>query len=142
MPSPLVIIVAGVPSPLSKTKLERIVRAGLKRFGKQVSDQRVELKFVRSPAMKKLNRQFRKKNRATDVLSFEIHRQGLLGSIVIDVQTARKQAALLKHSVRRECQELFVHGFLHLLGFDHQTKKQAHDMLRAQNFLNRLWTKP
>ena len=84
-----------------------------------------ELCLTGSPQIRKLNREFRKKDKSTDVLSFDSNLPNLLGSIIIDVQTAKHQAREQKHSVRREIQELFIHGVLHLLGFDHQTKNEA-----------------
>jgi probable rRNA maturation factor len=94
----------------------------------------VELHLVRSRSMKKLNRQFRGKNKATDVLSFSSQQRNLLGSVVVDVDIAKRQARLYRHSLEREIQELFIHGVLHLLGFDHSTPKEAEVMRRFENY--------
>lgn len=92
----------------------------------------LELHFVRSSHMKKLNHQFRKKNKPTDILSFNGLSRELLGSLVIDIDTAQKQALEYKHSRTREIHELFVHGVLHLLGFDHETPKDAEQMKKKE----------
>ena len=87
--------------------------------------------FVDDEAMKKLNRQFRQKNRTTDVLTFpadetygDPNRRGRpLGDIVICVDQARRQAHDEKHSLATEVRYLIVHGVLHALGYDHETDK-------------------
>ena len=98
---------------------------------------KVELYLTKSSEIKALNKRYRGKNKATDVLSFPSEQHGLLGSIIIDVQTAKKQAKIYKHSVRRELQELFVHGVLHLLGFDHEMPKDAAKMKRQEEKFNK-----
>lgn len=90
----------------------------------RLADPEVTLAFVGSAAMRTLNRRFRKKDRPTDVLSFPLGKQGpdgrhYLGDIVIAVPVAFRQAREKGHSLKRELELLAVHGFLHLLGFDH-----------------------
>lgn len=102
----------------------------------------VEVYWTLSPEIRKLNKQFRNRNSATDVLSFESSEANVLGSIVIDIQTAKKQAREFKHSLQREVCELFVHGIFHLMGFDH-IKKEDQKMMaryerRLEKFLNHL----
>lgn len=73
--------------------------------------------------IRELNRRFRKKNKATDVLSFEGDSElfvPVLGDIVISIDTAHKQAEELGHTLLDELSVLFVHGLLHLLGYDHE----------------------
>ncbi|MDB5038515.1 MAG: metalloprotease, partial [Bacteriovoracaceae bacterium] len=62
----------------------------------------------------------------------------LLGSIVIDVDTANSQAVEFKHSLEREIYDLFIHGVLHLLGFDHQTKSEALQMSQYEKYFESL----
>jgi probable rRNA maturation factor len=97
----------------------------------------VDLYLTKSPEIKALNKRYRGKNKATDVLSFPSGQNGLLGSIIIDVQTAKKQAKFYKHSVRRELQELFVHGVLHLLGHDHEKPEDAAKMKKQEEKFNK-----
>jgi probable rRNA maturation factor len=73
-----------------------------------------------------LNREFRRKNRPTDVLSFPAGEplnghQRLAGDIAISVETAAKQAEEFEHPLPTELQILVLHGLLHLGGYDHQT---------------------
>lgn len=90
----------------------------------------IELKFVRSPEMQKLNFQYRGKNKPTDVLSFSFNGADLLGIIIIDLDMAKKQAKAYGHSFRQEVLELFIHGVLHLLGMDHETLPEA-DLMKT-----------
>lgn len=78
-------------------------------------------------AIQVLNRDYRGKDKATDVLSFAqlegetvpVGEALVLGDVVISVDTARRQARALGHSLEVELRRLFVHGLLHLLGHDH-----------------------
>jgi len=74
-------------------------------------------------AIRKLNRQFRGKNKATDVLSFPaegLGAQGIAGDLAISVTTAVGQAAEQGHSLSTEIKVLVLHGLLHLAGYDHE----------------------
>lgn len=72
-----------------------------------------------------LNKRYRGKDRATDVLSFPGGKDpdGIIrqGDIVISVDRARQQAAQRHHSLDLEIRYLLLHGFLHLMGYDHET---------------------
>ena len=85
--------------------------------------------------LKRLNRQFRKKNYATDVLSFPwggsmTCQDGFLGEIAISFDRAKQQAAERRHNVVHEIKILMLHGVLHLLGMDHETDRGR--MARAE----------
>jgi probable rRNA maturation factor len=82
--------------------------------------------------LRRLNREFRKQDHATDVLSFPVGpalqpanrtegRQHFLGEIAISYETARQQASDYGHSVTQEIEILLLHGVLHLLGMDHES---------------------
>jgi probable rRNA maturation factor len=74
-------------------------------------------------AIRKLNRNFRGKNKATDVLSFpaaEIVRGEVAGDLAISIDTARVQAREHGHSLGIEIKVLMLHGLLHLAGYDHE----------------------
>lgn len=66
-----------------------------------------------------LNREYRGKDKPTDVLSFPMGDEYLLGDIVISVERARSQAAEFGVTYDEELARLLVHGLLHLLGYDH-----------------------
>jgi probable rRNA maturation factor len=74
-------------------------------------------------AIRKLNRQFRGKNKTTDVLSFPasgLGAEGIAGDLAISVTTALGQAAEQGHSLATEIKVLVLHGLLHLAGYDHE----------------------
>lgn len=83
--------------------------------------------------MRRLNREFRKVDRPTDVLSFPAEVPGLLGDVAIDVPYAARQARRRGHALDREVQLLLAHGVLHLLGHDHETDDG--EMFRLQRRL-------
>ncbi len=97
------------------------------------------LVVVSNAAIRKLNKQWRGKDYATDVLSFplelEIPPPGApweIGEIVISAEKAQEQAEEYGHSFKRELAFLFVHGFLHVLGFDHETPAEEKEMFGRQ----------
>jgi probable rRNA maturation factor len=76
--------------------------------------------------IRRLNRQFRARNKATDVLSFPASAPGPLkiaGDLAISVETARRQADERGNSLTTEVKVLMLHGLLHLAGYDHETDK-------------------
>jgi probable rRNA maturation factor len=80
--------------------------------------------------MRALNRQFRGKDKVTDVLSFPAGQRGFLGDIVIATGVAQRQARDAGHSAQTEFRVLALHGLLHLLGYDHE--EDAGRMARAE----------
>ena len=83
--------------------------------------------------LRRLNRQYRGKDRPTDVLSFpgEGGEEGL-GDVVISVPTAERNARRQGHRLPRELDILALHGFLHVLGFDHETDQGQMDRLEGR----------
>ena len=90
----------------------------------RLADPEITLAFVGERAIRTLNRKFRKKDKPTDVLSFSLGEKGAdgkfyLGDIVIAVPVAFRQSRAKGHGLDRELRLLAIHGFLHLLGYDH-----------------------
>jgi len=71
--------------------------------------------------MQRINREYRRKNEPTDVLTFPSQSPKLLGDIAISVEIAAANAAELGHSTETEVKILILHGLLHLAGYDHET---------------------
>ncbi|MEO8499906.1 MAG: rRNA maturation RNase YbeY [Vicinamibacteria bacterium] len=72
--------------------------------------------------LRRLNRDYRFKDKPTDVLSFESRDQDMgLGDVVISVATAHKNAVSFSRTLDQELEILALHGFLHVLGYDHET---------------------
>ena len=85
------------------------------------------------PEIHDLNRQYRKKDKPTDVLSFPLADKlypTLLGDVVISLDTATRQAQRRGHSLREELQTLLIHGILHLLGYDHEVSRSEAARMR------------
>ena len=82
----------------------------------------VELVFVNDDEMREINHEQRGIDKATDVLSFPYEQVsgGLMGSVVISTDTASRVAGELGHSIECEIALLFLHGVLHILGYDHE----------------------
>ena len=94
----------------------------LKEIYEYLTNKDIELILTTDEEIKKLNKEHRNKDKATDVLSFPLENIPgmLLGSIVISVDTAKRGAEEFGHSVENEIKLLFIHGLLHLLGYDHE----------------------
>jgi len=98
----------------------------------------VSIGIVGSSAMKKLNKNYRNKNRVTDVLSFsendirtpkfKAQTKNYLGEVIICYPQALRQAKQNNQTLSNELELLLVHGVLHLLGYDHEKSGEAKKM--------------
>lgn len=130
-------------------KIIKVCENVLKEDFKDVS---VSINFVSDEEIQKLNREFRNIDKVTDVLSFPNLNKTpneklkkfrkladfdtnllFLGDIVISKKVAKKQAREYEHSLKREVCFLALHGFLHLLGFDHIKEEDEKIMTKLQN---------
>jgi len=114
-------------------------RTIIKRFEKfllarQIKNAEISLAFVDKKTMRRLNHSYRGLDQPTDVLSFSYrYKNGMLdGEIVICCQIAQEQAKKFGHSFESEIIRLLAHGFLHLIGYDHRTTKEARKMRRLE----------
>ncbi|HAK58907.1 MAG TPA: rRNA maturation RNase YbeY [Nitrospiraceae bacterium] len=95
--------------------------------------------FIGDHAMRSLNRRYRGKDKATDVLSFPM-REGafssvqphILGDIVISIPTALNQAKKAASPLSREIDRLLVHGLLHLVGHDHEQSRRGAETMKKK----------
>jgi probable rRNA maturation factor len=112
-------------------KAQRILRRALQKCAQakrwypgQPAALQAELALVSSVKMRRLNQEFRKKDYATDVLSFPsplpLKKLGHLGELVICMPVLKRQAKEQGHQPETELAVLIVHGLLHLLGLDHE----------------------
>jgi probable rRNA maturation factor len=108
-----------------------------------VDDPELTLAFVNNSAIQDLNRRFLDKDAPTDVLSFPIGEKGAdgnyyLGDIIISVPHANKQRLQKKHDLERELEILTIHGFLHLLGYEHfEGMEEEEDKIKKHFFEER-----
>ncbi|MBQ8641998.1 MAG: rRNA maturation RNase YbeY [Clostridia bacterium] len=128
---------------LLKHRLKKAIRAALiyENFNRDVM---VSVTFTDNEGIRELNREYRSKDSATDVLSFPMYAMegddfpepdmtAQLGDIVLSLERAGEQAEEYGHSFRRETAFLTVHSMLHLLGYDHErSEEEEKDMFRRQ----------
>jgi probable rRNA maturation factor len=117
--------------PPSSSAIPALSKSGLTRFLNRARsavglEGNVDVLLADDLTLRRLNRTFRGKNKATDVLSFptppEIA-QTHAGDLAISLDTAARQAAVYNHSLRDEVRILLLHGLLHLSGLDHETDR-------------------
>jgi probable rRNA maturation factor len=132
-------------------KLEQLLQLAGEAEG--IADGEVSLTFTNDEEIHQLNLEYRGIDRPTDVLSFAMQEDGkdelgiifevesedetdpisgMLGDIIISVDTAKAQSEEYGHSLEREIGFLFVHGFLHLIGYDHQDERSEAEMTAKQ----------
>lgn len=113
-------------------------------FEKVSAGSEISVTFVNDEAIREINRQYRNKDQVTDVISFALNDDddtdfvaggeipNLLGDIIVSYPCVILQAEDYQHSVDRELGFLVVHGFLHLLGYDHMTEEEEKVMFKKQ----------
>ena len=122
-----------------QARLDRQARAILSDVGEASAE--LGILFVGDQRMRSLNRQYRGKDRTTDVLAFAMREaphssSSLLGDVVIAVPTAARQAKEGQRSLDEELTVLLVHGILHLCGYDHErSEKEARRMHRRERMI-------
>ena len=123
--------IRGLAVSVADERGRRLVVPGLAEWLRRIAPARargtVNVAVVSDARIRKLNRRYRRKNYATDVLSFPTEKgrypfssTRFLGDIVIARGVARRQAREARHSERTELKILALHGLLHLLGYDHE----------------------
>ncbi|MEW9107792.1 MAG: rRNA maturation RNase YbeY [Cytobacillus gottheilii] len=108
----------------------------------------VSVTFVTNERIQEINREYRDKDKPTDVISFAMEELGegevallgiemprVLGDIIISIEKTKEQAEDYGHSFQRELGFLALHGFLHLLGYDHETEEDEKMMFSRQKVL-------
>lgn len=114
----------------------------------KVADAEVSVSFVTNDRIREINKDYREKDQPTDVISFAMEEPGdgevaiqdsgeprILGDIIISLDRTKEQAADYGHSFERELGFLAVHGFLHLLGYDHMTESDEKEMFAKQEVI-------
>jgi rRNA maturation RNase YbeY len=122
-----------------QARLDRLARAILSDVGETSAE--LGILFVGDQRMRGFNRQYRGKDRTTDVLAFALREAPhssarLLGDVLISVPTAARQARQGQRSLDEELTVLLVHGVLHLCGYDHErSEKEARRMHRREQMI-------
>ena len=114
--------------------LKRKFNKFLKKIKITSNSQEVSIFLTNSEKMRQLNLRFRKKNKPTDVLSFPINilkkKVGYLGDIAIGYEIVNKRSK--KSNFNYEFDKMWVHGYLHLLGYDHKKKREFEKMHKLE----------
>ncbi|WP_144547720.1 rRNA maturation RNase YbeY [Bacillus sp. X1(2014)] len=125
-------------------EIERVINFAAKKQDVEEHSE-VSVTFVSNERIQEINREYRDKDKPTDVISFAMEELGegemelvgsdmprVLGDIIISVPKAIEQAEEYGHPFLRELGFLAVHGFLHLLGYDHMTEEEEKEMFTLQ----------
>ncbi|MBC7457400.1 MAG: rRNA maturation RNase YbeY [Bdellovibrionaceae bacterium] len=107
---------------LDKVVKRLVKNKSLKNLKKLKKDE-ITFVLISAPKMKAMNFQFRGKDYATDVLSFAPASPESLGELILCPSVLKKQAKQNGHSLDFEILYMFIHGILHLLGYDHEISK-------------------
>ena len=91
----------------------------------------MKILYTDDETIRQYNKEYRNKDRATDVLSFPMEDEVMLGDIAISYDTAKRQAEEAEINIDRETAFLFIHGLLHLLGYDHETSREDEEEMFA-----------
>lgn len=122
--------------------LKKVLNLTLKK--EKVKKATFNIIFITDTEIQKINKQYRNQDKPTDVISFALEenkkeqaflKERVLGDIYISIDRAKKQADDYNHSLKRELCFLAVHGLLHLLGYDHQTKEEEKIMFKKQELI-------
>ena len=120
-------------------RLRTRAQAYLRRLGR--SDAELSILITGDSGIRRLNRVWRKKDRATDVLSFPLSDPPgagpALGDVVISIDTAVRRGGRDARTVRLELDRYLAHGILHLLGYDHEERDDAEVMAAGEEALVR-----
>ena len=129
---------------------KQIKKSELKKWLNSISNElnhtniEISIFFCSEDTMKNLNNQYRKIDSSTDVLSFSQieeyqpnkSRHTFLGDIVISISDAKKNATIANHSLNKEISFLLLHGYLHLLGYDHEIDDGEMEKLQNNIYFN------
>ena len=106
----------------------------LKKLKINSNSQEISIFLTNSEKMRQLNLRFRKKNKPTDVLSFPVNiikkKIGYLGDVAISYEIVNKRSK--KSNFDYEFDKMWVHGYLHLLGYDHKKKREFEKMHKLE----------
>ena len=131
----------------SKPELKKMVKALYKHlltYSKRDKPFSLSFLLVDDKTIWEINRRYRNVDRPTDVISFAYDDDASdgdlpiddLGEVIVSLDTAKKQALLYSHPLEREVAFLYIHGFLHLLGYDHmKSEEEAEKMFALQNLI-------
>lgn len=120
---------------IPRTMIKNTIRRAELIYAKKMTGKNLSLVFVSPAEIKNLNNSYRKKDKVTNVLSFVASDKNELGDIIICPEIAAAEAKNTGQNFSQYVNFLFVHGLLHLLGFDHINESDAKIMEHAEKKL-------
>ena len=133
--------------PINRASIRNYLQRIWKHLGTSLQSE-VTVVFLNDAQMQRYNRQYRKKDSSTDVLSFPVNEmldgRHYLGDMLISLEKTSRQAAEKGHSMKKELEILLLHGVLHLMGYDHETDDGQMNRLEKrlrENLINHKGTK-
>ncbi len=114
--------------------VERFISFLMEKFSID-KNKELNIVFTNDEEIQTLNRDFRQKDAPTNVLSFYGYDGDILGDIVISMETLKKEAQEQNRDFLEYLLFIIAHGFLHLLGYTHETMEKFNDMIALQNDL-------
>ena len=117
------------PNNYFKKKLQKIKK--IPYFKKK--NQEFSILLTNNKEMKNLNYKFRKKNKPTDVLSFPLKNKNYIGDIAISFEIINKRSK--KSNFYLELDKMWVHGYFHLIGYDHKKIRDFEKMSKKENLV-------
>ncbi len=129
-PEITIVVEAGGWPPKRKLQgiAKRAVKAAVEAVSKGGKPRELSIVFTDDAGMRRLNKKWRGKDKPTNVLSFPQKRGLLLGDVILAAETVAREAALAEKPLEDHMAHLIIHGFLHLLGFDHEAEADAAKM--------------
>jgi probable rRNA maturation factor len=122
---------AGPGSTYAAKLARKIAREQMKEL--HLDERELSLSLVSDEEIRRINKEWRNKDKHTDVLTFPLHvNVGSLGDIVVSLPTARRQAKEGGWSLEKELRRLIAHGLMHSLGYDHVKTNDALRMASAE----------
>lgn len=117
------------PEKYLKKKIKKLSKI----FPFKKKNQEFSILLTNSSKMKKLNNKFRKKNKSTDVLSFPNNNNFYIGDIAISFEIINKKSKIKNFNF--EFDKTWIHGYLHLVGYDHKKNKDYEKMRRKEKLI-------
>lgn len=117
---------------LEYEKLGTIITNNAYKYMKLEGNKEISFIFLTNKAIQEMNRDYRNKDYATDVLTFPGD-EDYLADVFISIDKVKEQAEEFNHSVETEMSFMFVHGFLHAIGYDHMNDEDHKEMFDLQD---------
>ena len=129
-----------IPEAFKKEEISKLVNLVLEKTGSEsYENKQINIKYASEEEIQFLNEKFYKKKGITNVLAFTNHLKfpdeeaNLIGEIALCIKQIEREARIYKKAIETRLKHMIVHGVLHLLGFDHEEKKDQLEMEKLES---------